>query len=134
VRRLREEAAGEPGTKEVPRRVVRDFAAKPRLERRRVQLVRVRMRPRRLRVELLREPVEHRIGLVVGGLGDVVDGLVSRVPVRSAVPVDVHALPVAVRGKELDPELAQERVEPRLVRRDPFAAELVRLAAELRVP
>jgi hypothetical protein len=70
------------------------------------------MRPRRLRVELLREPVEGRIGLVVGGLGDIVDGLVSRVPMRSAVPVDVHALPLAVGGKELDPELAEERVKP----------------------
>ena len=48
--------------------------------------------------------------------------------------VDVHVVAVAVGGKELDPELGEQRVQPRVVRRDPLAAELVRLAADLGVP
>ena len=55
-------------------------------------------------------------------------------PVRAARPVDVDVVPVAVRGKELDVEIGEKRMQPRLVRSHPFATELVRLASDLRVP
>ena len=48
--------------------------------------------------------------------------------------VDVDVVTLAVRREELDPELVEQRVHPRLVRGDPLAAELVGLAADLRVP
>ena len=54
--------------------------------------------------------------------------------VRTAGLVDVDVVAVAVRGEEVDPELVEQRVHARLVRRDPLAAELVRLAADLGVP
>ena len=60
--------------------------------------------------------------------------LVAGVAPRVAMLVDVDVVAVAVRREELDAELTEQRVHPRLVRRDPLAAELVRLAAELRVP
>ena len=60
--------------------------------------------------------------------------LVARVAVRGPRLVDVDVFAVAICGKELDLEFGEERVHSRLVRGDPLAAELVRLAAELRVP
>ena len=48
--------------------------------------------------------------------------------------VDVDVIAVPVRRKELDAELGQDSVEPRVVRRYPLAAELVGLTADLRVP
>ena len=60
--------------------------------------------------------------------------LVARMPVRAARLVDVDVVAVAIRGEEPDAELVEQRVEARLVRRDPLASELVRLAADLRVP
>ena len=55
-------------------------------------------------------------------------------PTRATRLVDVHVVAVAIGREEIDPELAEKRVHARLVRRDPLAAELVRLAADLRVP
>ena len=60
--------------------------------------------------------------------------LAARVPSRVPVLVDVDVVSVAVGGEEVDAELLEQRVHARLVRRDPLAAELVRLAAELGVP
>ena len=93
------------------------------------------MIPRRLRVELLRERVELRVALLQRALlGGRQAGLVARVSPRAARLVDVDVVAVAIGGEELDPELAEQRMQARLVRRDPLAAELVRLAADLRVP
>ena len=93
------------------------------------------MLPRLLRVELLRQRVElgvalHERALLGGAETVLVTRMAARVP--GFVHVDVVAL--AVRREELDPELVEERVHPRLVRGDPLAPELVRLASELGVP
>src|SRR5262249_55867201 len=53
---------------------------------------------------------------------------------RATGLVDVDVVTDAVRREELDPELREERVEPRLIRGDPLAAQLVRLASDLGVP
>src|SRR5688572_12932626 len=53
---------------------------------------------------------------------------------RLSMLVHVDVVAVAVRREELDAELAEELVHPRLVRRNPLAAQLVGLPAELRVP
>ena len=50
-----------------------------------------------------------------------------------AVRVDVDMFPVAIRVEQLDPELAEQPMQLLLVGRDPLAAELVRLTAELHV-
>ena len=54
--------------------------------------------------------------------------------VRSAGLVDVDVVSLAVGREEIDSELVEQRVHARLVRRDPLAAELVGLSAELGVP
>ncbi len=54
--------------------------------------------------------------------------------VRTSRLVDVHIVSVAVCRKELDAEFEKQSVQPRVVRRDPLPAELVGLAADLRVP
>ena len=117
------------------RRLVRDLAREPLVERDRVELARARMLPRRLGVELLRERVELRVRLLERALdGRAQAVIVARVRCARAALVDVDVVAVAVRREELDPELGEQRVQPRLVRRDPLAAELVRLAADLGVP
>ncbi len=56
------------------------------------------------------------------------------VAVRPAGRVDVDVLALAEAWEQVDPELAEQRVEGRLVGGDPLAAQLVRLAADLGVP
>src|SRR5262245_43387289 len=93
------------------------------------------MLPRFLRVELLRERVELRVALLERPLlGRAQPVLTTRVPSRSTVLVDLHVVAVAVRGKELDSQPGEKRMEPRLVGSDPLAPELVRFPAELGVP
>ena len=48
--------------------------------------------------------------------------------------VDVDVVPVAICGKSSMPSSGSRSVQKRVIRRDPLAAELVGLAADLRVP
>ena len=56
------------------------------------------------------------------------------VAVRLPGRVDVDVIAVAEAREEPDAEVVEQRVHRRLVRRDPLAAELVGLAADLGVP
>ena len=56
------------------------------------------------------------------------------VAMRLSAGVDEDVLALAEAREQLYLELAQQRLERRLVGGDPLAAELVRLAADLRVP
>ena len=69
MRRLREEAPREPGAQQIAGDLVGDLRLQPRLEGDRVELCRIGVLPRRLRVELLGERVELVVGLLVGSLG-----------------------------------------------------------------
>ena len=135
VGRLGEEAVREVRAEVLPRDLVADLASEPLVERDRVELAGARVLPRLLRVELLRQRVELRVALHERALlGRAESVLVTRMATRLAGFVDVDVVALAVRREELDPELVEERVHPRLVRGDPLAPELVRLASELGVP
>jgi hypothetical protein len=135
VRGLRQESVREVGPEVLACNRVRDLGAQPFVEGDRVELPGSRMLPGLLRVELLRERVQLGVTLLERALlGGAQSVLVARVPARVTLLVDVDIVAFAVRGEQIDPELAEERVEPRLVRGDPFASELVRLATDLRVP
>ena len=92
------------------------------------------MCPRRLRVQLLRKRVELRLGLLVCVHRSLGDRLVPGITAGDSGRIDIDVVAFAIRREELDPELVQQRVQPRLIRGDPLAAELVGLAAQLRVP
>ena len=91
--------------------------------------------PGRLRVELARERVELCLRLRERAFRRGAERcVVALVAVGRAGGVDEHVLALAEAGEELDPELLEQRVHRGLVRGDPLAAELVRLAADLSVP
>ncbi len=134
VRRLRHVSPGHEGPQEVARERVVDLGGQPLLERDRVELRRARVHPRRLRVELGDESVELRDGARVGtGRSRRERVVVTVVAVERPVGVDVEVVALAVGVEELDPELGEQGVHLALVGRDPLAAELVRLAADLDV-
>ena len=99
-----------------------------------VELGGARVLPRRLGIELGAERVELRDGRLVGAAE--IGGqrlVVAVVAVELAFRVDVEVIALTVGVEDLDAELREERVHLALVRRDPLAAELVRLAADLDV-
>ena len=134
VGRLRHVAAGHERPQQVACQRVVDLGLEPLLEADRVELGRARVLPRCLGVELGGQGVELGDGLLVGAGGARREDLVvAVVAVKRAVGVDVEVVALAVGVEELDPELGEQRVHLALVRRDPLAAELVRLAADLDV-
>ena len=93
------------------------------------------MLPGRLGIELLRKRVQLGVGLLERPLLGRREAVpVGGVALRAPCLVDVDVVSVPVRGEELDAELVEQRVHSGLIRRDPLAAELVRLPADLRVP
>ena len=93
------------------------------------------MRPGRLGIDLVREGVELRLGLGECLLRRAAQRrVVALVAVGVSGRVDVDVLAVAEAREEPDAEVVEQRVHRRLVRRDPLAAELVGLAADLGVP
>ena len=135
VRRLGHEPAREERAQQVAGVVVVDLALQPRLVGDRVELGGVGVVPGRLRVERGGEGVELGHGADVRLLGYGPERrVVTRVPVRASVAVDVDAVALAVGVEELQTQVAQHRVRRGLVRGDPLPAELVRLPADLGVP